>query len=242
MIKNQSNKEFLEVLIGSGVHFFSKNQPNNFYIHKTNEILSKELTNDMNLKDLQTISALEKFIKKSDKCLLKNTAKKTVIADGNPKAKLMIIGEAPGREEDEQGKPFVGQAGQLLNKMLAAINLQREHVYITNVVPWRPPNNRTPTSEEILQCLPYLQKHIEIIKPNFLLLLGATAAKAILSTPLSISKLRNKWHIYNSFTLSIKIKTLVSYHPAFLLRSPASKKEAWKDLQFLQKDMNNDTK
>ena len=154
----------------------------------------------------------------------------------------MIIGEAPGREEDEQGKPFVGQAGQLLNKMLAAINLQREHVYITNVIPWRPPNNRTPTSEEILQCLPYLQKHIEIIKPNFLLLLGATAAKAVLSTHLPISKLRNKWHTYTSINLSIKIKTLVSYHPAFLLRSPASKKEAWKDLQFLQKDMNNDTK
>jgi len=242
MIKNQSNKEFLELLIGSGVHFFSKNQPNNFYILKTNEVISRESTNNMDLKDIQTISELEKFIKKSDKCLLKNTAKKTVIADGNPKAKLMIIGEAPGREEDEQGKPFVGQAGQLLNKMLAAINLQRENVYITNVVPWRPPDNRTPTSEEILQCLPYLQKHIEIIKPNFLLLLGATAAKAILSTPLSISKLRNKWHIYNSFNLSIKIKTLVSYHPAFLLRSPASKKEAWKDLQFLQKDMNNDTK
>ena len=242
MIKNQSNKEFLELLIGSGVHCFSKNQPNNFYILKTNEILSKESTNNKDLKDIQTIGELEKFIKKSDNCLLKNTAKKTVIADGNPKAKLMIVGEAPGREEDEQGKPFVGQAGQLLNKMLAAINLQRENVYITNVVPWRPPNNRTPTSEEILQCLPYLQKHIEIIKPNFLLLLGATAAKAILSTPLSISKLRNKWHIYNSFNLSIKIKTLVSYHPAFLLRSPVSKKEAWKDLQFLQKDMNNDTK
>ena len=242
MIRNQSNKVFLKLLISSGVCFFTKNQPNNYYIPKMNKIFSTESSNNMNLKDIQTIGELTRFIKESEQCLLKNTAKKTVIADGNTKAKLMIIGEAPGREEDEQGKPFVGQAGQLLNKMLAAINLQRENVYITNVVPWRPPNNRTPTSEEILQCLPYLQKHIEIIKPNFLLLLGATAAKAILSTPLSISKLRNKWHIYNSFNLSIKIKTLVSYHPAFLLRSPASKKEAWKDLQFLQKDMNNDTK
>jgi len=240
MIKNQSNKEFLELLIGSGVSFFCKNQPNNFYILKKKEIFSTESINDIELKDIQTIGELEKFIKNSDKCLLKKTAKKTVIADGSPQAKLMIIGEAPGKEEDEQGKPFVGQAGKLLNKMLAAINLQRKNVYITNVIPWRPPNNRTPTSEEILQCLPYLQKHIEIIKPNFLLLLGATAAKAILSTPLSISKLRNKWHIYNSINLNIKIKTLVSYHPAFLLRSPASKKEAWKDLQFLQKDMNND--
>ena len=241
MIRNQSNKVFLELLISSGVCFFSKNQPNNFYIPKTNEKFSMESTNNMDLKDIQTIGELTRFIKESKQCLLKNTAKKTVIADGNPKAKLMIIGEAPGREEDEQGKPFVGQAGQLLNKMLAAINLHREDVYITNVIPWRPPNNRTPTSEEILQCLPYLQKHIEIIKPNFLLLLGATAAKAVLSTPLAISKLRNKWHGYTSINLDIKIKTLVSYHPAFLLRSPASKKEAWKDLQFLQKDMNNDT-
>ena len=242
MIRNQSNKVFLELLINSGVCFFSKNQPNNFYIPKTNEKFSMESTNNMDLKGIQTIGELTKFIKESKQCLLKNTAKKTVIADGNPKAKLMIIGEAPGREEDEQGKPFVGQAGQLLNKMIAAINLQREEVYITNAIPWRPPNNRTPTSEEILQCLPYLQKHIEIIKPNFLLLLGATAAKAVLSTPLAISKLRNKWHIYTSINFSKKIKTLVSYHPAFLLRTPSSKKEAWKDLQFLQKDMNNDTK
>ena len=163
MIRNQSNKVFLELLISSGVCFFSKNQPNNFYIPKTNEKFSIESTNNIDLKDIQTIGELTKFIKESKQCLLKNTAKKTVIADGSPKAKLMIIGEAPGREEDEQGKPFVGQAGQLLNKMLAAINLHREDVYITNVIPWRPPNNRTPTSEEILQCLPYLQKHIEII-------------------------------------------------------------------------------
>ena len=239
---NQSNKVFLELLINSGVSFFSKNQPNNLYTPKKNEIFSQESSNNLDLKNIKTIDELVKFIKKSNQCLLKDTAKKTVVADGNPEAKLMIIGEAPGREEDEQGIPFVGQAGQLLNKMLAAINLQRGDVYITNVIPWRPPNNRTPTSEEILQCLPYLQKHIEIIKPNFLLLLGATAAKSVLSTPLAISKLRNKWHIYTSINLTIKIKTLVSYHPAFLLRSPESKKDAWEDLQFLQKDMNNDKK
>ena len=169
--------------------------------------------------------------------MLKKTAKKTVIGDGNIKSKLMIIGEAPGKEEDIQGKPFVGLAGQLLNKMLNAINIKREDVYITNVVPWRPPNNRTPTSEEILQCLPYLQKHIEIIKPNFILLLGTTATKAVLSPPFAISKLRLKWHEYTSINLNKKIKTLVSYHPAFLLRSPQYKKEAWKDLQILQKEM-----
>ena len=129
MIKNQSNKVFLELLISSGVCFFSKNQANNFYTPKTNELFSKESTKKMNLKNIKTIDELAKFIKKSNQCLLKNTAKKTVVADGCPKAKLMIVGEAPGREEDEQGKPFVGQAGQLLNKMLAAINLQRKHVY-----------------------------------------------------------------------------------------------------------------
>ena len=107
MIRNQSNKLFLELIIGSGVNFFTKNQPNNFYNRKTNKILFQKSTHDMDLKDILTIAQLEKFIKKSDKCLLKNTAKKTVIADGNPKAKLMIIGEAPGREEDEQGKHFV---------------------------------------------------------------------------------------------------------------------------------------
>ena len=189
----------------------------------------------MDLKDIQTISELEKFIKKSDKCLLKNTAKKTVIADGNPKAKLMIIGEAPGREEDEQGKPFVGQAGQLLNKMLAAINLQRENVYITNVVPWRPPNNREPSSDEILQCLPFIQKHIEIINPSMLVLLGGTAAKAILTTNHGITKLRGIWHAYNSPRLDNSIPTRAIFHPAFLLRSPARKKEAWEDLLEIQK-------
>ena len=128
--------------------------------------------------------------------MLKKTAKKTVIGDGNIKSKLMIIGEAPGKEEDIQGKPFVGLAGQLLNKMLNAINIKREDVYITNVIPWRPPNNRTPTDKEILDCLPFLHKQIEIINPKYILLLGATASKAILSTSLSISKLREKWHTF----------------------------------------------
>ena len=238
MLRNQSNKLFLELMVKSGVSFFTKNQPNNYYILQKKIETESKLSNNLQLEDIVTIEELTNYINRSDKCLLKNSAIKTVIADGNPASKLMIIGEAPGKDEDEQGIPFVGQAGQLLNKMLTAINIQRKDVYITNVIPWRPPNNRPPTNEEILLCLPFLQKHIELIKPKFLLLLGATAAKSILSSPLSISKLRNKWHEYTSMNLNLKIKTLVSYHPAFLLRSPQFKKEAWEDLQNLQQLMN----
>ena len=238
MLRNQSNKLFLELMVKSGVSFFTKNQPNNYYILQKKIETESKLSNNLQLEEIVTIKELANYINQSDKCLLKNSAKKTVIADGNPASKLMIIGEAPGKDEDEQGIPFVGQAGQLLNKMLTAINIQRKDVYITNVIPWRPPNNRPPTNEEILLCLPFLQKHIELIKPKFLLLLGATAAKSILSSPLSISKLRNKWHEYSSMNLNLKIKTLVSYHPAFLLRSPQFKKEAWEDLQNLQQLMN----
>ena len=152
----------------------------------------------------------------------------------------MFIGEAPGRDEDEQGVPFVGKAGKLLNKMLAAIKLDREKVYITNVINWRPPNNRTPTDEEILEFLPYLQQQIDIIEPNYIFLLGGVAAKAILSTPLPLSKLRGKWHDYKSLKLNKSIKTIASYHPAFLLRSPQYKKASWEDLKMLQNELNND--
>ena len=149
----------------------------------------------------------------------------------------MLIGEAPGAEEDKLGKPFVGAAGQLLNKMLAAINLDRNSVYITNIVPWRPPNNRVPNTEEILQCLPFIQKHIEIIQPSILVLLGGTATKAILATTLGITKLRGKWHKYNSLNIKEPISTMAMYHPAFLLRSPGHKKDAWEDLQKIQKKL-----
>ena len=152
----------------------------------------------------------------------------------------MIIGEAPGKDEDDQGKPFVGKAGKLLNKMLSAINIKRENVYITNVVPWRPPNNRTPTEDEILECLPILQKQIEIINPKLIFLLGKTAAKAILTTPLQLSKLRKVWHTYKTINMNKNVNVLVSYHPAFLLRSPEFKKEAWIDLKILEKKIINE--
>jgi DNA polymerase len=158
--------------------------------------------------------------------------------DGNIKSQLMIIGEAPGKEEDEQGLPFVGSAGQLLNKMLSAIQLERKDIYITNAIPWKLPQNRTPTDQEILEFLPFLQRQIEIIKPKIIYLLGTTAAKAILSTPLSLDTLRAKWHDYNSINMDTSVKVLVSYHPSTLLQSPKLKKEAWVDLQMLQKELN----
>ena len=161
-----------------------------------------------------------------------------VLFDGNIKSKLMIIGEAPGKEEDEQGLPFVGSAGQLLNKMMSAIQLDRKDIYITNVIPWRLPQNRPPTDQEILEFLPFLQRQIEIVKPKFIYLLGNTAAKAILSTPLSLDTLREKWHDYKSINMDSSVKVLVSHHPSTLLQSPKLKKEAWNDLQMLQKKLN----
>ncbi len=234
---NQSNKEYIELLIQSGVHTFLKETPNNLLDseEKTKEnnknTLSKSLDQITNIKDLVSLISLQNSS-------LKKNANKLVVFDGDINSKIMFIGEAPGKEEDEQGKPFVGRAGKLFNKMLSAINLSRTKIYITNVVPWRPPENRTPTDKEILEFLPFLQKQIEIIKPSIIYLLGATASKAILSTPISLGKLRGKWHKYNSIKLNYSIDVLVSYHPAFLLRSPNFKKEAWNDLKMLQKKIN----
>jgi len=234
---NQSNKEYIRLLIDSGVHTLLKETPNNFLnfsekLAKNNISLDTYKLNEINNIN-QLISCISNY-----ECLLKKNANKLVVFDGDISSKLMIIGEAPGKEEDEQGKPFVGRAGQLLNKMLEAINLKRQNVYITNVVPWRPPENRTPTDAEIIEFLPFLKKQIELIQPSYIYVLGATAAKAILSTQLSIGKLRGKWHEYKSINMDNPINVLVSYHPAFLLRSPNYKKEAWADLQMLEIKIN----
>ena len=201
----------------------------------------------MCIRDSPNINAGDKKMKiddviknlKDHKSNLQKTAKNLVVYDGNLNAKVMLIGEAPGRDEDQQGIPFVGRAGQLLNKMLLAINLRREDVYITNVINWRPPDNRTPNDEEILEFLPFLQRQIDIVKPKFIFLLGGVAAKAILSTPLALGKLRGKWHEYKSLNLDGSIPTIASYHPAFLLRSPQYKKHSWEDLQMLQEKLKN---
>lgn len=170
-------------------------------------------------------------------CALKLNAKSTVFGDGNPQADLMIIGEAPGADEDRIGRPFVGRSGQLLEKMLAAIGLKREDVYITNVLPWRPPGNRTPTDAEVAVCLPFLQKQIELISPQIILLLGGSAANAVLDNTDSISRLRGHWLEYKTSN-GTEIQALASFHPAFLLRNTAQKAKAWSDFMRIIKKLN----
>ena len=165
-------------------------------------------------------------------CSLKKNATNLVFSDGNPESKIMIIGEGPGANEDKAGLPFVGRAGQLLDKMLLPINLNRKNVYITNVVNYRPPENRKPTDEEIARYLPHLTRHIEIINPKILILLGSTALNTIIGNQEVISKARGKWiekKIGNCSTLVI-----ASFHPAFLMRQPDQKKKAWIDLKMIR--------
>ena len=232
---NQSNKKHLEFIKNSGVNYFLQDTPRNWFESEQNSSfgLLKDVNNDKLLKIQQIVEKIKVLDTQ-----LKNTAKNLVVYDGSIDAKVMFIGEAPGRDEDIQGLPFVGKAGQLLNKMLAAINLKREEVYITNVVNWRPPDNRTPTDDEILQFLPFLQEQIDVINPDYIFLLGGVAAKAILSTPLALGKLRGTWHEYQSLQLNKTVYTIASYHPAFLLRSPQYKKASWEDLQMLQNKLN----
>ena len=232
---NQSNKKHLEFIKNSGVNYFLQDTSRNWFESEQNSSFGS--LKDVNNEKLLKIQQIIEKIKVLD-TQLKNTAKNLVVYDGSIDAKVMFIGEAPGRDEDIQGLPFVGKAGQLLNKMLAAINLKREEVYITNVVNWRPPDNRTPTDDEILQFLPFLQEQIDVINPDYIFLLGGVATKAILSTPLALGKLRGTWHEYQSLQLNKTVYTIASYHPAFLLRSPQYKKASWEDLQMLQKKLN----
>jgi len=170
--------------------------------------------------------ALEVF----EGCPLKATATNLCLYDGNPDAKIMIIGEAPGAQEDRQGKPFVGPAGQLLDRMLGAIDLDRSSVYITNLLCWRPPGNRNPTPGEIAACLPFLERQIEILAPKMLLLVGGMSAKTLLHRSEGILKLRGRWADYHHPRLEHPIPALPTLHPAYLLRQPAQKREAWRDL------------
>jgi DNA polymerase len=156
----------------------------------------------------------------------------TVFADGSPSARLMFIGEAPGADEDRTGVPFVGRAGQLLTDMITkGMRIRREDVYIANILKCRPPENRDPSLEETANCLPYLERQIEIVRPEFLCLLGRTAVQGVLGTSLSMGRMRGKWYRHRG------IPTLVTYHPSYLLRTPAAKKEAWEDLQLLMNAM-----
>lgn len=179
----------------------------------------------------KTLRELEAALQTFDGCALRKSCQSTVFGTGDTKARLMIVGEAPGADEDRMGLPFVGASGRLLDRMLRSIGLNREEgVYITNVVPWRPPGNRKPELSEVQVCLPFVQRHIELIDPQVLLLLGGAAANALLANSESISRLRGRWHDYSSRGLPRPVAAMATYHPAFLLRTPASKREAWRDL------------
>ena len=163
--------------------------------------------------------------------LHKQGRKQIVFGVGNPRADLMFIGEAPGADEDEQGEPFVGRAGQLLNNMIKAMGLRREDVYIANIIKCRPPGNRTPERDECETCSPFLFRQIEVIAPKAIVALGAVAAKTLLAINSPMSELRGRWYDYRGTKLA------VTYHPAFLLRDPRQKKETWKDLQMVMKEL-----
>jgi len=180
----------------------------------------------------ENLDKLKKSIFSLKNCDLKRQAKNIVFSDGNPNSKIMLIGEAPGANEDEEGLPFVGRAGALLDKMLAAIDLDRKKVYISNIINYRPPDNRRPTDEEIKRYLPFITKHIEIISPKILVLLGSTAMNALIGNEVVISKMRGKW-IEKKFG-NCKTSVIITFHPAFLMRQPAQKKMAWIDLKMIR--------
>jgi DNA polymerase len=181
-----------------------------------------------------TVEALAALVAEFDGCPLKRTATNTVFIDGNPAASVMIIGEAPGADEDRIGRPFVGRAGQLLDRMLAAIDLDRSSALITNVVYWRPPGNRTPTAAEIASCLPFVFRLIALARPKVLVLSGGTAAGALLPQGQGITRLRGRWFDLAVPGLDQPVPTLPMFHPSFLLRTPERKRETWRDLLSLR--------
>lgn len=179
-------------------------------------------------KSAKTLDELRKIVAGFDGCNLKIAAKNTVFSDGNPEAPIMLIGEAPGRDEDQQGRPFVGRAGQLLDRMLAAIELNRDTCYITNVIPWRPPGNRTPVAHEIELCRPFIERHIELIQPKLLVFMGNVSNKTLLNTNKGILSMRGTWSTLQ--VLKEEVPTMSTLHPAYLLRNPIAKRNAWMDL------------
>jgi uracil-DNA glycosylase family 4 len=176
-----------------------------------------------------TLEALRALMEAFEGCALKSTATRLVFADGNPQARVMFVGEAPGRDEDIEGLPFVGRSGKLLDKMLAAIGLDRTQAYIANVIAWRPPGNRTPTPQETQICLPFIQRHIELVNPDILVTLGNPSTQTLLQTKDGIMKSRGRWVDYDTGTR--QIRAIASFHPAYLLRSPGYKRMAWVDLR-----------
>jgi uracil-DNA glycosylase family 4 len=184
-----------------------------------------------------SLSELVEALAAFDGCALKKTATNLVFGDGNPAARVMFVGEAPGADEDRAGKPFVGVSGQLLDRMLDWIGLDRTGFYITNIVFWRPPGNRTPTSDEVAACMPFVMRHIELVAPAILVPVGGPATEALLHRGDGIGKLHGRWFEYRTPGLEQPIPACPFFHPAFLLRSPGQKRAAWRDLLALQQKM-----
>ena len=222
MIKKQILNE--EILKSIESNYVFSNKPINRF---------KKSANPENIK-LQ-LENLKKKISLIDNCDLKKNSNKMVFSDGNFNSQLMIVGEGPGEKEDEIGKPFVGDAGNLLNKMLSAINIKRESVYITNVVNYRPPNNRKPLPSEINRYSTYLREHISLINPKILIIMGSTAMESLVGNNIKISKERGKW---KEIIIGNKnFKTILTFHPAYLLKKPEKKKYSWEDLKIIRSEI-----
>jgi len=233
MIKKQINQKDsfdIELLKSIDYDYVFNSNPINRLKKKINNP-SKQNEN----KDKKLIKLKEEINSIQD-CKLKNNASKIVFADGNIQSSIMIVGEGPGEKEDELGKPFVGDAGNLLNKMLRAIKIEREKIYITNVVNYRPPNDRKPEQSEINRYSKYLKEHISIIDPKILILMGSTAMEAILGINKKISKERGQWK--EVIIKQKNYKTIITFHPAYLLRKPDQKKFSWEDLKIIHKEIN----
>jgi uracil-DNA glycosylase len=184
-------------------------------------------------KSAQTLEALRALLESFEGCMLRTTATQLVFADGNPKGRVMFVGEAPGRDEDLAGVPFVGRSGKLLDLMMGAIGLDRTQTYIANVVPWRPPGNRTPTPQETATCLPFIRRQIELADPDILVCLGQPSTQTLLGTKEGITRTRGRWFKFD--TGNREIRALATFHPAFLLRSPLQKRFAWRDFLAIKK-------
>ena len=219
-----------------------KKQQNNYNMESQNLLVpisqivaqvKKIITQIDNLKDL------EKAVRDFDGCPLKKMATNTVFCDGNPESKVMVIGEAPGNNEDLQGIPFCGDSGKLLNEMFAAIGMPREKIYITNSLFWRPPGNRRPTDDELAMCKPFVEKHIALVAPKLIVLMGATAMYSVLGSDDAISKIRGKFLDYKNPYLSSPIKSITLFHPSYLMRQSSKKRLAWADMLEIKKFLQN---
>ena len=235
MVKKQINQKDIldvELLNSFGYDYVFNNSPINRLKNKINN------PGKQNENKQKKLIKLKEEINSIEDCKLKNNASKIVFADGNIQSSIMIVGEGPGQKEDELGKPFVGDAGNLLNKMLRAIKIERKKVYITNVVNYRPPNNRKPEQSEINRYSKYLKEHISIIDPKILILMGSTAMEALFGINKRISKERGQWK--EVIIKQKNYKTIITFHPAYLLRKPDQKKFSWEDLKIIRKEINQE--